>query len=71
MQTDTRQGPVEGLGLVQGPPIFIATEEQLRLRAIELQMAAIRSAVHILFPDYLAAGSRTSDSRFLGHARCR
>src|SRR5580704_13109249 len=28
--------------------------EQLRLHAIELQMAPIRSAVHILFPDYLA-----------------
>ena len=28
--------------------------EQLRLQAIELQMAPIRSAVHILFPDYLA-----------------
>jgi NAD(P)H-dependent FMN reductase len=27
--------------------------EQLRLHAIELQMAPIRSAVHILFPDYL------------------
>jgi NAD(P)H-dependent FMN reductase len=28
--------------------------EQLRLHAIELQMAPIRSAVHILFRDYLA-----------------
>lgn len=28
--------------------------EQLRLNAIELQMAPIRAAVHILFPDYLA-----------------
>jgi NAD(P)H-dependent FMN reductase len=28
--------------------------EQLRLNAIELQMAPIRSAVHILFSDYLA-----------------
>ncbi len=28
--------------------------EQLRLNVIELQMAPIRSAVHILFPDYLA-----------------
>jgi len=28
--------------------------EQLRLHAIELQMAPIRTAVHILFPDYLA-----------------
>ena len=28
--------------------------EQLRLHAIELQMAPIRNAVHILFPDYLA-----------------
>src|SRR5258707_11962093 len=28
--------------------------EQLRLHAIELQMAPIRSAIHILFPDYLA-----------------
>ena len=28
--------------------------EQLRLHGIELQMAPIRSAVHILFPDYLA-----------------
>jgi NAD(P)H-dependent FMN reductase len=30
------------------------TVEQLRLHTIELQMAPIRSAVHILFPDYLA-----------------
>ena len=28
--------------------------EQLRLHAIELQMAPIRSAIHILFPDYPA-----------------
>src|SRR5262249_19062649 len=28
--------------------------EQLRLHASELQMAPLRSAVHILFPDYLA-----------------
>jgi len=28
--------------------------EQLRLNAIELQMAPIRTGVHILFPDYLA-----------------
>jgi NAD(P)H-dependent FMN reductase len=28
--------------------------EQLRLNAIELQMAPIRTAVHILFPTYLA-----------------
>jgi NAD(P)H-dependent FMN reductase len=28
--------------------------EQLRLHAIELQMAPIRSAVHVLLPDYLA-----------------
>jgi NAD(P)H-dependent FMN reductase len=28
--------------------------EHLRLNAIELQMAPIRTAVHILFPDYLA-----------------
>ena len=28
--------------------------EQLRLHVIELQMAPIRSAIHILFPDYLA-----------------
>jgi NAD(P)H-dependent FMN reductase len=28
--------------------------EQLRLTAIELQMAPIRTGVHILFPDYLA-----------------
>ena len=28
--------------------------EQLRLHAIELQMAPIRNAIHILFPDYLA-----------------
>jgi catechol 2,3-dioxygenase-like lactoylglutathione lyase family enzyme len=28
--------------------------EQLRLHAIELQMAPVRSAIHILFPDYLA-----------------
>src|SRR5712672_2897986 len=29
-------------------------QEQLRLNAIELQMAPIRTAVHILFPAYLA-----------------
>jgi NAD(P)H-dependent FMN reductase len=28
--------------------------EQLRLNAVELQMAPIRTAVHILFPAYLA-----------------
>ena len=38
--------------------------EQLRLNAIELQMAPIRTGVHILFPDYLAVikeGKKLSD----------
>lgn len=37
--------------------------EQLRLHAVELQMAPTRAAVHILFPDYLAAvqGQKTLD----------
>ena len=42
--------------------------EQLRLHAIELQMAPIRSAVHILFPDYLAVikdGKKLSDLDYL------
>jgi NAD(P)H-dependent FMN reductase len=42
--------------------------EQLRLHAIELQMAPIRSAVHILFPDYLAVikgGKRLSELEHL------
>jgi NAD(P)H-dependent FMN reductase len=45
--------------------------EQLRLHAIELQMAPIRSAVHILFPDYLAVikdGKRLSDLEHLNQA---
>jgi NAD(P)H-dependent FMN reductase len=37
--------------------------EQLRLNAIELQMAPIRTAVHILFPDYLAV---VKDGKKLG-----
>jgi NAD(P)H-dependent FMN reductase len=37
--------------------------EQLRLNAIELQMAPIRTGVHILFPDYLAV---VKDGRKLG-----
>jgi NAD(P)H-dependent FMN reductase len=37
--------------------------EQLRLHAIELQIAPIRSAIHILFPDYLAV---TKDGKPLG-----
>jgi NAD(P)H-dependent FMN reductase len=37
--------------------------EQLRLHAIELQMAPIRTAVHILLPDYLAVAK---DGRKLG-----
>ena len=32
----------------------LALSCQVRLHAIELQMAPIRSAIHILFPDYLA-----------------
>ncbi len=42
--------------------------EQLRLSAIELQMAPIRAAVHILFPTYLAVlkeGKRLGDFDFL------
>lgn len=37
--------------------------EQLRLHAVELQMAPIRAGVHILFPDYLAVvqGDKTLD----------
>jgi NAD(P)H-dependent FMN reductase len=42
--------------------------EQLRLNAIELQMAPIRTAVHILFPTYLAVlkeGKALSDFDYL------
>jgi NAD(P)H-dependent FMN reductase len=42
--------------------------EQLRLSAIELQMAPIRAAVHILFPTYLAVlkdGKQLGDFEFL------
>jgi len=42
--------------------------EQLRLHAIELQMAPIRTAVHILFPTYLAVvkeGKALSDFEYL------
>jgi NAD(P)H-dependent FMN reductase len=42
--------------------------EQLRLHAIELQMAPIRTAVHILFPAYLAVvkeGKKLSDFDYL------
>jgi hypothetical protein len=42
--------------------------EQLRLNAIELQMAPIRTAVHIQFPVYLAVvkeGKKLSDFDFL------
>lgn len=42
--------------------------EQLRLNAIELQMAPIRSAVHILFPQYLAVvkeGKKLNEFDFL------
>jgi NAD(P)H-dependent FMN reductase len=42
--------------------------EQLRLSAIELQMAPIRAAVHILFPTYLAVlkeGKKLGDFDFL------
>lgn len=42
--------------------------EQLRLNAIELQMAPIRTAVHILLPTYLAVvkeGKKLSDFDFL------
>jgi NAD(P)H-dependent FMN reductase len=42
--------------------------EQLRLNAIELQMAPIRTAVHIQFPIYLAVvkeGKKLSDFDFL------
>src|SRR5580693_1672285 len=42
--------------------------EQLRLHGIELQMAPIRSAVHILFPDYLAVikdGKKLADFDYL------
>jgi NAD(P)H-dependent FMN reductase len=45
--------------------------EQLRLHAIELQMAPIRTAVHILFPDYLAVvkgGKRLSEFEHLNQA---
>ena len=45
--------------------------EQLRLHAIELQMAPIRNAVHILFPDYLAVikdGKPLSDFEHLNQA---
>ncbi len=42
--------------------------EQLRLSAIELQMAPIRTAIHILFPAYLAVvkeGKKLSDFDYL------
>jgi NAD(P)H-dependent FMN reductase len=42
--------------------------EQLRLNAIELQMAPIRTAVHILFPTYLAVvkeGKKLGEFDFL------
>ena len=42
--------------------------EQLRLNAIELQMAPIRTAVHILFPAYLAVikeGKKLADFDYL------
>ena len=42
--------------------------EQLRLNAIELQMAPIRTAVHIQIPAYLAVlkeGKKLSDFDFL------
>jgi len=42
--------------------------EQLRLSAIELQMAPIRAAVHILFPTYLAVlkeGKKLREFEFL------
>jgi NAD(P)H-dependent FMN reductase len=42
--------------------------EQLRLSAIELQMAPIRTAVHILFPTYLAVlkeGKKLGEFEFL------
>jgi NAD(P)H-dependent FMN reductase len=45
--------------------------EQLRLHAIELQMAPIRNAVHILFPDYLAVvkdGKQLSELDHLNQA---
>jgi NAD(P)H-dependent FMN reductase len=45
--------------------------EQLRLTAIELQMAPIRTAVHILFPDYLAVvkdGKKLGDLAHLNQA---
>ena len=45
--------------------------EQLRLHTIELQMAPMRSAVHILFPDYLAVskgGKRLSELEHLNQA---
>jgi NAD(P)H-dependent FMN reductase len=45
--------------------------EQLRLNAVELQMAPIRSAVHILFPDYLAVvkeGKKLGDLAHLNQA---
>jgi NAD(P)H-dependent FMN reductase len=45
--------------------------EQLRLNAIELQMAPIRTGVHILFPDYLAVvkdGKKLADLPHLNQA---
>ena len=45
--------------------------EQLRLNAIELQMAPIRTGVHILFPDYLAVikeGKKLGDLPHLNQA---
>ena len=45
--------------------------EQLRLNAIELQMAPIRAAVHILFPAYLAVvkeGKKLADFDYLNQS---
>jgi len=45
--------------------------EQLRLHAVELQMAPSRSAVHILLPTYLAVvkeGKKLSDFDFLNQS---
>jgi NAD(P)H-dependent FMN reductase len=45
--------------------------EQLRLNAIELQMAPIRTAVHILFPAYLAVvkeGKKLSEFDYLNQS---
>jgi NAD(P)H-dependent FMN reductase len=45
--------------------------EQLRLHAIELQMAPIRTAIHILWPTYLAVvkeGKKLSDFDYLNQS---